>query len=138
MSTGLDCGDFEVTLSDHPLNVEETPYRNHSDKKIKTLFVSNVESEVPQENPVSKRVQDLLLKTDKLNDLVKCLKQAESTPIEVLVNNELFAISLLKNEIRGAKQEIEESKPDTESLASTEEKPSDCQSDKCKRYYFLK
>lgn len=133
MSTGLECGDFEVIISDHPQNLEESPplNSNNPDKNIKTLYVSNVTSGTNPEYAISKRVQELLPKTEKLNDLVNYLKEVESTPIEVLVNNELFAISLLKNEIRSAKEQID-GVPETGEVELNEKKNevSDCQTEK--------
>lgn len=135
MNTGLECGDFEVIVSDHPQNLEETTVAqcNQPEKKIKTLFVSNVTSGTNPENVISERVREILPKTEKLNDLVNYLKEAETTPIEVLVNNELFAISLLKNEIRSAKEQIEGG-PDAEEVELNKKKNdvSDCQAEKRK------
>lgn len=129
MNAGLECGDFEVIVSDHPQNLEEAPETcsSPSDKKIKTLYVSNVTSGTNPEYAISKRVQELLPKTEKLNDLVNYLKEAETTPIEVLVNNELFAISLLKNEIRSAKEQIDDV-PDADEVEINEKKNEVCDS----------
>ena len=57
----------------------------------------------------------LLKKIDQLNQLIDKIKMEDSSiPIEPLINNELFAISLLKKEIRETKRQIDENKTYTE------------------------
>lgn len=89
--------------------------RNSSAKTVESPFMNSFDSNFR----ISMRMQSLFNKLDKLNLLIESVKQEDSSlPIEVLVDSELLAISLLKKEIDYTKKQIDDNKTDTNSVVS--------------------
>ncbi|KAK6643887.1 hypothetical protein RUM43_000152 [Polyplax serrata] len=109
-STGFQGGDAEKNKLQKSENLD-----------ISDGSLSYTQTSQDSEQYMSTRMRCLLDKIEQMNVLLDNMKRDEaSTPIELLLSSELYAISLLKKEVRNTKKQIEENKTDTETARSTD------------------
>lgn len=109
-STGFQGGDAEKNKLQKSENLD-----------ISDGSLSYTQTSQDSEEYMSTRMRCLLDKIEQMNVLLDNMKHDEaSTPIELLLSSELYAISLLKKEVRNTKKQIEENKTDTETARSTD------------------